>query len=39
MEIEYRYVASDLHRKGMKLFAIIAEPAAVYPKIHSTKRE
>jgi hypothetical protein len=30
MEIESRYVMSCLHRKGMKLLAIVAEPAAVY---------
>jgi hypothetical protein len=29
MEIEQRYVVSDLHRKGMKLPAIVAERAAV----------
>jgi hypothetical protein len=29
MEIEQRYVVSYLHRKGMKLPAIVAEPAAV----------
>jgi hypothetical protein len=30
MEIEQRYVVSYLHRKWMKLPAIVAEPAAVY---------
>jgi hypothetical protein len=30
MEIERRYVVSYLHRKGMKLAAIVAELAAVY---------
>jgi hypothetical protein len=30
MEIEQRYLVSYLHRKGMKLPAIIAERAAVY---------
>jgi hypothetical protein len=30
MEIEQRYVVSYLHRKAMKLPAIVAEPAAVY---------
>jgi hypothetical protein len=30
MEIEQRYVVSYLHRKGMKLPAIVAERAAVY---------
>jgi hypothetical protein len=30
IEIEQRYVVSHLHRKGMKLPAVIAEPAAVY---------
>jgi transposase len=30
MEIEQKYVVSDLHRKGMKLPAILAELAAVY---------
>jgi hypothetical protein len=30
MEIEQRYVARYLHRKGMKLPAIVAELAAVY---------
>jgi hypothetical protein len=30
MEIEQRSVLSDLHRKGMKLPAIVAELAAVY---------
>jgi hypothetical protein len=30
MEIEQRYVVSYLHRKGMKLLAIVAELAAVY---------
>jgi hypothetical protein len=29
MKIEQKYVVSSLHRKGMKLPAIIAEPAAV----------
>jgi hypothetical protein len=31
-EIEQRYVVSYLHRKGMKLPAIVAAPAAVYHK-------
>jgi hypothetical protein len=30
MEMEQRYVVSCLHRKGMKLPAIVAELAAVY---------
>jgi hypothetical protein len=30
MEIEQRYVVGDLHRKGMKSPAIVAEPVAVY---------
>jgi hypothetical protein len=30
IEIEQRYVVNYLHRKGMKLPAIVAEPAAVY---------
>jgi hypothetical protein len=30
MEIEQRYVVSYLHRKGMKLPVIAADPAAVY---------
>jgi hypothetical protein len=30
MEIEQRYVVSDLHCKGMKLPVIVAELAAVY---------
>jgi hypothetical protein len=30
MEIEQRYVVSYLHRKGMKLSAIVAELSAVY---------
>jgi hypothetical protein len=30
MEIEQRYVVSNLHRKGMKLPAIVAELVAVY---------
>jgi hypothetical protein len=30
MEVEQRYVVSCLHRKGMKLPAIVAELAAVY---------
>jgi hypothetical protein len=30
MEIEQRYVVSSLHRKGMILSALVAEPAAVY---------
>jgi hypothetical protein len=30
MEIEERYVVSYLHRKGMKLPAIVAELAAIY---------
>jgi hypothetical protein len=30
MEIDQRYVVSYLHRKGMKLPAIVAELAAVY---------
>jgi predicted Zn-dependent protease len=30
MEIEQRYVVGYLHRKGMKLPAIVAELAAVY---------
>jgi hypothetical protein len=30
MEIEQRYMVSYLHRKGMKLPAIVAELAAVY---------
>jgi hypothetical protein len=30
MEIEQRYVVSDLHCKGVKLPAIVAEPATVY---------
>jgi hypothetical protein len=30
MEIEQRCVVSHLHRKGMKLHAIVAELAAVY---------
>jgi hypothetical protein len=30
MEIEQRSVISYLHRKGMKLPTIVAEPAAVY---------
>jgi hypothetical protein len=30
MEIEQKYVVSYLHRKGMKLPAIVAELAAVY---------
>jgi hypothetical protein len=30
LEIEQRYVVNSLHREGMKLPAIIAEPAAVY---------
>jgi hypothetical protein len=30
MEIEHRYVVSYLHRKGMKLPAIVAELATVY---------
>jgi hypothetical protein len=32
LEIEQRYVVSYLHRKGMKLPAIVAERAAVYHK-------
>jgi hypothetical protein len=32
MEIEQRHVMSSLHRKGMKLPAIIAEIAGVYHK-------
>jgi hypothetical protein len=32
MEIDERYVVSDLHRKGIKLPAIVAELAAVYHK-------
>jgi hypothetical protein len=32
MEIEQRDVVSYLHRKGMKLPAIVAEPAAVCHK-------
>jgi hypothetical protein len=30
MEIEQRYMVSYLHRKGMKLLAIVPELAAVY---------
>jgi hypothetical protein len=30
MEIEQRYVVTYIHRKGMKLPAIVAELAAVY---------
>jgi hypothetical protein len=30
MEIEQEYVVNDLHHKGMKLLAIVAELAAVY---------
>jgi hypothetical protein len=30
MKIEQRYVVNYLHRKGMKLPAIVAELAAVY---------
>jgi hypothetical protein len=30
MEVEQRFVANYLHRKRMKLLAIVAEPAAVY---------
>jgi hypothetical protein len=30
MEIAHRYVVRSLKRKGMKLPAIVAEPAAVY---------
>jgi hypothetical protein len=30
MEIEQRYVVSSLHRKGMKLPAIVVQLAAVY---------
>jgi hypothetical protein len=30
MEIEQKYAVNYLHRKGMKLPAIVAEPAAVY---------
>jgi hypothetical protein len=32
MEIEQRYVVSYLHRKGMKLPAIVVGPAAIYHK-------
>jgi hypothetical protein len=32
MEIEHGYVVSHLHRKGLKLPAIVAEPAAFYHK-------
>jgi hypothetical protein len=32
MEVERRYVVSYLHRKGMKLPAIVAELVAVYHK-------
>jgi hypothetical protein len=32
MEIEQRYVVSYLRRKGMKLPAIVAKPAVVYPE-------
>jgi hypothetical protein len=32
MEIEQRYMVNHLHRKGMKLPAIVAEPAAIYHK-------
>jgi hypothetical protein len=32
MEIEQRYMVSYLHRKGMKLPAIVAGSAAVYPE-------
>jgi hypothetical protein len=37
--IEQRYVVSYFHRKGMKLFAIVAELVAVYQKTHSAKTE
>jgi hypothetical protein len=39
MEIEQRYVVSYLRCKGMKLPAIVAEPAAVYHKGVFTKAE
>jgi hypothetical protein len=32
MEIQQRYMVSFLHRKGMKLPAIVTERAAVYPE-------
>jgi hypothetical protein len=32
MEIGQRHAVSYLHRKGMELPAIVAEPAAVYDK-------
>jgi hypothetical protein len=39
LEIEQRYIVDYLHRKGMKLPAVVAELAAVYPKMHSMKTE
>jgi hypothetical protein len=36
MEIQQRYMVSYLHRKGMKLPAIIAELQSI-TKMHSTK--
>jgi hypothetical protein len=39
MEIEQRDVARYRHCKGMKLPAIVAELAAVFTKMHSTKTD
>jgi hypothetical protein len=39
MEIESRYVVSHLHREGMKLPVIVAEPAAVYHEDDSRKTQ
>jgi hypothetical protein len=39
MEIGQRDMASYVHRKGMKLPAIVTERATVYHKVHSTKKE